>query len=128
MIKWVGFKTAYVDVNHASRAEGKSNYNLKKLLNLALDIILAFSDKPLRLIIKFGLLIATSSIILAFFAFYKKIIGDVTVSGYASLITSIWFLGGCILITLGVIGLYVGKTFEGVKNRPLYIIEKTTND
>lgn len=124
MIKWIGFKSAKVKVEHADRKEGKSNYNLKKMLNLALDIILAFSDKPLRLTIKLGLLAAVVSIMLAVFTFIKWIHGDITVIGYASLITSIWFLSGCILITLGVVGLYVGKTFEGVKNRPLYIIEK----
>jgi len=127
MVKWVGFKTAYVNVEHASRKEGQSNYNVKKMLNLALDIVLAFSDKPLRLIIKLGMSIATVSFLMAIYAIYKKIDGDVSVSGYASLITSIWFLSGCILITLGVIGLYVGKIFEGVKNRPLYIIEKKVN-
>jgi dolichol-phosphate mannosyltransferase len=124
MIKWVGYKTTKVKVEHADRKEGKSNYNLKKMLNLALDIILAFSDKPLRLTIKLGLMVAIVSILLAIFTFIKWINGGITVIGYASLITSIWFLSGCILITLGVVGLYVGKTFEGVKNRPLYIIEK----
>ena len=127
MVKWVGFKTAYVDVEHASRQQGESNYNLKKMLNLALDIILAFSDKPLRLIIKLGMSIAFVSILMAIYAIYNKITGEVSVSGYASLITSIWFLSGCILITLGVIGLYVGKIFEGVKNRPIYIVEKKVN-
>jgi dolichol-phosphate mannosyltransferase len=127
MVEWVGFKTAYVDVQHASRQQGESNYNLKKMLNLALDIILAFSDKPLRSIIKLGMSIAFVSILMAIYAIYNKITGEVSVSGYASLITSIWFLSGCILITLGVIGLYVGKTFEGVKNRPIYIIEKKVN-
>ena len=127
MVKWVGFTTAYVDVEHASRQQGESNYNLKKMLNLALDIILAFSDKPLRLIIKLGMSIAFISILMAIYAIYNKITGEVSVSGYASLITSIWFLSGCILITLGVIGLYVGKIFEGVKNRPIYIVEKKVN-
>lgn len=126
MVKWVGFSTSYVNVEHASRSEGKSNYNLKKLLNLALDIILAYSDKPLRLIIKFGLSIAIISFLMVFYVLYEKFTGKVSVSGYASLIISIWFLSGCLLTTLGVVGLYIGKIFEGVKNRPSYIIEKTT--
>ena len=126
MVKWVGFSTAYVNVEHASRSEGKSNYNLKKLLNLALDIILAYSDKPLRLIIKFGLSIALISFLMVIYVLFEKITGKVSVSGYASLIISIWFLSGCLLTTLGVVGLYIGKIFEGVKNRPSYIIEKTT--
>ena len=128
MVKWVGFSTSFVNVEHASRSEGKSNYNLKKLLNLALDIILAYSDKPLRLIIKFGLSIALISFAMVVYVLYEKVTGKVSVSGYASLIISIWFLSGCLLTTLGVVGLYIGKIFEGVKNRPSYIIEKTTNE
>jgi glycosyltransferase involved in cell wall biosynthesis len=128
MVRWVGFSTSYVNVEHASRSEGKSNYNFKKLLNLALDIILAYSDKPLRLIIKFGLSIALVSFVMVIYALFEKLTGQVSVSGYTSLIISIWFLSGCILTTLGVVGLYIGKIFEGVKNRPSYIIEKTTNE
>lgn len=128
MVQWIGFKTSYVDVEHASRKEGKSNYNLKKLLNLALDIILAYSDKPLRLIIKFGLSIAIISFLMAFYVLFQKITGKVSVSGYASLIISMWFLCGSLLTTLGIVGLYVGKIFEEVKNRPSYIIEKLTKN
>jgi len=128
MIKWVGFSTSYVNVEHATRSEGKSNYNLKKLINLAIDIILAYSDKPLRLIIKFGLSIALISFFMVFYILYEKATGQFTVTGYASLIISIWFLSGCILTTLGIVGLYTGKIFESVKNRPSYIIEKATNE
>ena len=126
MVKWVGFSTSYVNVEHASRSQGKSNYNLKKLLELALDIILAYSDKPLRLIIKFGLTIAMISFLMVLYVLLEKLNGNVSVSGYASLIISIWFFCGFLLTTLGVIGLYIGKIFEGVKNRPSYIIEKST--
>lgn len=128
MVKWVGFPTSLVNVEHASRSEGKSNYNIKKLLNLGLDIILAYSDKPLRLIIKFGLTVAFISFLMVVYIIYSKITGHFSVSGYASLLSSIWFLSGCILTTLGIVGLYIGKTFEGVKNRPSYIIEKTTDE
>ena len=123
MVKWVGFKTTKVNVEHAERGEGKSSYNFKRMLALALDIILAFSDKPLRLTIKLGAVISSISIIMSIYTLVEWFTGNITVLGYASLITSIWFLSGCILITLGVVGLYIGKTFEGVKNRPLYIIE-----
>jgi len=128
MVKWVGFKVAKVPVVHANREEGESSYNFKRMFNLALDIVLAYSDKPLRLTIKFGLLISLIAIGMAVYTLIKWLAGGITVIGYASLITSIWFLTGCILITLGVVGLYVGKTFEGVKNRPLYIIEKIVNN
>jgi dolichol-phosphate mannosyltransferase len=128
MVKWVGFRVAKVPVEHAKRVEGKSSYNLKGMLNLALDIILAYSDKPLRLTIKLGVIISFIAILMAFYTLIQWLAGGILVIGYASLITSIWFLSGCILITLGVVGLYVGKTFEGVKNRPLYIIEKQVNN
>ena len=128
MVKWVGFKTAKVNVQHDVRIEGKSNYNLRKLLRLALDIILAFSDKPIRLVVKFGLWITTFSLIFASYIIFKWMNGDISVIGYTSLIISIWFLSGIIISILGIIGLYIGKTFEGVKNRPIYVIETLTND
>lgn len=124
MIKWVGFSTAKVNVEHLKREKGKSNYNFHRMLNLAFDIMLAFSTKPLRLTIKFGILVALISFAFGIYTLLKWLAGDISVLGYASLITSIWLLTGCILITLGVVGLYVGKTFEGVKNRPIYIIKK----
>lgn len=125
MVKWVGFKSTKVSVEHGKREQGASNYNFKRLINLALDIILAFSDKPIRILTKTGLLISVISVLIAFVYFIKWLKGDVLVLGYTSLIISIWLLSGMILSTLGIIGLYVGKTFEGVKNRPIYIIEKT---
>ena len=92
------------------------------MLNLALDIILAFSYKPLRIMIKIGFVISIISFLMLIKIIIKWYLGGVTVMGYASLITSIWFFSGFIIITLGVLGLYLGKTFEGVKNRPIYII------
>lgn len=127
MVKWVGFNQAKVDVEHSSRAEGETSYNFKKLFNLALDIVLAFSDKPIRLTIKLGLLISLMSFFIAFYYFIKWLMGGVVVLGYTSLIVSVWLLSGFIISTLGVIGLYVGKIFEGVKKRPIYIIDKKRN-
>ncbi len=126
MVKWVGFTTCSIEVEHAARTTGRSAYNFKKLLNLAIDIILAYSDKPLRLVIKTGVLISFFSFIFACYIAIQWFNNKIEVLGYASIIVSIWFLSGCILFTLGVVGLYVGKIFEGVKSRPLYIIEKIT--
>lgn len=128
MIKWVGFRSTKLNVTHDIRFEGETSYNLKKLLNLALDIILAFSDKPIKLLIKSGLFISFISFLIAIYYMIKWIMGDIVVLGYTSMIVSIWLLSGFIIATLGVVGLYVGKTFEGVKNRPIYIIEKKVND
>ncbi|MDG1279199.1 MAG: glycosyltransferase family 2 protein [Algoriphagus sp.] len=124
MVKWVGFRQTTLDVVHAEREQGSSNYNFKKLFNLALDIMLAYSDKPIRLTVKLGMFVALTGFIFALFTLYKYLHGDIIVAGYASLIISIWMLTGFLLVTLGMVGLYIGKTFEGVKNRPIYIIEK----
>ncbi|MBN3582549.1 glycosyltransferase [Algoriphagus aestuarii] len=124
MVKWVGFRQCSIPVTHAEREEGSSNYNFKKLFNLALDIMLAYSDKPIRLTVKLGFLIALTGFLFAIYTLYRYWIGEIIVAGYASLIISIWLLTGFLLITLGMVGLYIGKTFEGVKNRPIYIVEK----
>jgi glycosyltransferase involved in cell wall biosynthesis len=127
MIKWVGFSTTTVTVEHAIRNSGFSTYNFKKMYHLALDIILAYSDKPIRIIIKSGIIISLISFLMLIYIFIKWITGAISVIGYSSLIMSIWFLSGFIITTLGVVGLYIGKIFEGVKDRPLYIIDKKIN-
>lgn len=128
MVRWVGYKSTSINVEHAERAEGETSYNLSRLINLALDIILAFSDKPIRLTVKAGLIISTMSLIFAFITIFRYLFGNISVLGYTSLITSIWFLSGLIISILGIIGLYVGKTFEGVKARPIYIIDHQTHN
>ncbi len=127
MVKWVGFKSSSVNIEHASRAEGKSTYSFKKLTKLALDIILANSDKPMRLTVRLGFYVAFFAILFGIYVFFRAIFFGFAVTGYASIIFSIWFLSGLILATLGIVGLYIGKIFEGVKNRPVYIIEKEIN-
>jgi dolichol-phosphate mannosyltransferase len=97
------------------------------MFKLALDIILAYSDKPIRLTVKIGFSIAFLAFIFAVVTLVRYFVGEIKVLGYTSLIISISFFSGLIILTLGVVGLYVGKTFESVKKRPLYIIEKTLN-
>ncbi len=126
MIQWVGFKQTAISVTHSARDVGESSYNFKRLLNLALDIILAYSDKPIRLMIKLGILVSLLSFIMGFYFSFQYLLGNVTVPGYTSLILSIWFFSGLLLILVGVVGLYVGKTFEGVKKRPIYLIQNET--
>jgi len=127
MVQWVGFKQTQINVQHAPRKYGKSSYNLSKMFKLALDIILAYSDKPIRLTIKVGFSIAFLAFVFAIITLIRYFVGEIKVLGYTSLIISISFFSGLIIFTLGVVGLYVGKTFESVKKRPLYIIEKTAN-
>jgi dolichol-phosphate mannosyltransferase len=126
MVKWVGFSQESIEVEHEERHTGTSNYNFSKLLRLSIDIILAYSDKPIRLVMKSGALIALISFTFAVVIFGKWIFGDIEVPGYTSLIISLWLIFGTLLLTLGVIGLYIGKSFEEGKNRPIYIVDKST--
>jgi len=127
MVNWVGYTKIMVPVEHAKRPEGKSSYNFKKQFKLAIDIMLAYSDRPLRLIIGLGLFISFFAFILGGVIFYRYVKGQINVVGYASLITSICFFSGIIVSVLGVIGLYIGKIFDGIKNRPLYLVTKKLN-
>jgi len=127
MVRWVGFKRTEVEVEHAQRTEGKSSYNFRGLLRLAVNTILAFSDKPLRLTMKLGILISSLSFILAIITFIRAVTGQISVLGYSSMIISIWFLSGIIITLLGMTGLYIGRIFDQVKNRPSFIISETVN-
>jgi len=126
MVRWVGFKSTTMEVVHGERTDGNSSYSLGKLMNLALDIMLAYSDKPLRMAVKLGLFISLSSLLLIVITVIRYALGVITVEGYFSTILSLWLLGGIIIFILGIVGLYIGKTFEGVKERPVYIVEETT--
>jgi len=124
MVRWVGFRTASLDVEHAARLEGKTSYNLSRLFNLALDICLAYSDKPLRMVVGTGFVVSLIGFIFAAFMVIQALKGEILVLGYASLIVSLWMLAGLIIFIMGVVGLYVGKCFEGVKRRPAFIISE----
>lgn len=127
MVRWVGFRSAAVEVGHAKRKLGKTSYNLRKLLHLAVNTIISFSEKPLRLTIKLGLFISFLSLLFGIYIVYRYFHGDIQVIGWPSVILSLWFLAGVIIFILGIVGLYIGKTFERTKNRPLYIVSEKTN-
>lgn len=127
MIQWVGFQKAVLEINHQPRQAGSSAYSLRKKFKLALPILLSYSDKPLRLTVQAGILIALTAFIFALFFFIRAQTGQYTVLGYASIIISIWFFSGLIIFFLGIIGLYLAKTFEGVKSRPIYLVEEKRN-
>jgi polyisoprenyl-phosphate glycosyltransferase len=126
MARWIGFKKTAIEVVHGERFEGPTSYNWNKLINFALEIALAYSDKPLKLVVKTGLIISVLSILFAAYNVVAYFNGSIKVIGYASIITSIWFLSGLIILILGVIGLYIGKIFDGIKDRPLYLIDQIT--
>ena len=123
----VGFNYAKVEIEHAEREDGKSSYSFGKRLRLAMDTILTFSDKPLRLAVKFGVFLSFLSIIGAIVMVILYVYSDIVVEGWSSILLLLTFLSGTIISVLGMVGLYVGKTFESVKQRPTYIIHKTKN-
>lgn len=129
MLQWVGFDRVYLDVVHDARAEGESSYNWSSLFALAFNNILAFSDKPLKLTVRFGFYTSVISLGIGVFYLIQYLLGEIDVLGFASLIISISFFSGMIIMILGIIGLYLGKVFEKVKGRPMYIIsESSEND
>jgi dolichol-phosphate mannosyltransferase len=123
MVRWVGFRAGYLPVTHAGRASGRSSYGLNQRLKLGLDILLANSDKPLRLTVKAGLLLSGGAFLFVPLTLVRYWVGLISQPGYTSLIISVWFFSGLLLSVLGMVGLYIGKTFEQVKNRPLYVID-----
>ena len=127
MAQWVGFKTTAISVEHSQRSEGKSNYTWKKLLNMAMDNIIVFSDKPLRLTIKLGLIVSLVSFAVGCGYLLRYLVGGIVVSGFTSLILSIWFLSGIIIFIIGMLGIYIGRMFDQVKDRPTFIVRKMEN-
>lgn len=124
MVRWVGFRSAVQAVEHAERGEGSSTYNFSRLVHLALDIILAYSDKPLRLTVKLGLIISVGAFAMVPITIIRYMMGSIWEPGYTSLIISVWFFSGLLLSVLGMVGLYIGKTFEQVKNRPVFLVDE----
>ena len=127
MCQWVGFRKAYLPVAHGERKAGVSSYSLIKLLRLATSNIIAFSDKPLKLFIYIGFTTSVLALIVAIYYFSMYLMGRLQVQGYASLILSVWFIGGMLMSSLGVIGIYIDKTFDQVKGRPNFIVAEERN-
>lgn len=126
LVQWMGFPTASIEVEHDERFEGKSTYTYAKLWKLASETIIAHSDKPLRLAVRFGFLMAFFSFCYGTYILGLALMYGSPIPGWNSLIVSLYFIGGIIIAILGIIGIYLGKTFDESKKRPLYIIRRTT--
>lgn len=125
---WVGLNQVGMSFERQARHAGRSKYTLGRLMILALDGLVSFSYVPLRLITFLGFGVSILSILLAIFYFVKKLIYGLSPPGFATLIVSIFFLAGIQLITLGVIGEYVGRIFEEAKRRPLYVLRRASRN
>ena len=123
---WSGFSRTEISIEHAKREVGKSTYNLSKLVNLAIDSIVAHSNKPLRVSVQLGFFLSGASLLYAVWLVINYLFFSSPLTGWTSLIVSLYFLSGLIIGSIGMLGLYVGKIFDEVKGRPLYIVEEMT--
>jgi dolichol-phosphate mannosyltransferase len=126
-IKWLGFKRTFILADHGTRHSGKPSYTLKKRIKLALDIILSFSERPLKFAVSCGLIFSSISILMAIWIVFGNFKWGYSVTGWPSVIVSVLFSGGFILTVLGIMGIYIGRIFQEVKGRPLYIIDNKIN-
>lgn len=123
-IQWVGFRSADVDIQHAPRKHGKSSYSFGALLRLSMSVIIAFSDKPLRLAVQSGFFVSALSFAMGLTLFVSALMRAFTVPGWATIVVSIFFVAGVIIAMLGFVGLYVGQVLRQVKGRPNFIIDE----
>lgn len=126
LIDWMGFSTSHVEVKHAPRFEGKTSYNFQRLFRLAVDTIISHSDRPLQFAIYMGFLMAFVSFLVGGGYFVLTLAHGSAVSGWPSLIISLYFLAGINMLFLGVLGVYQARTFDEVKRRPLYLVDEIT--
>ena len=123
-VNFVGFNATSIPVEHASRESGGSSYSMAKLISLAFNSIISFSNKPLKIFVKFGIIISILSFLVGSYYLYEAYTHRIAVIGFTSIIVSIWFLSGVIITTIGITGIYVGKIFDQTKNRPVFIIDE----
>ena len=124
IVPLIGFRSDYVYYERSERFAGESKYPLKKMIRFAVDGITSFSVKPLKIISNAGIIICILSFIFFIYAIVSVITGS-SVAGWASLMCSIWFLGGIQMLGIGIVGTYVGKIYSESKHRPRFIIDKT---
>lgn len=123
---WLGFSTAYVDVEHAARHSGKSTYTLIKQLRHAVATVLSQSTRPLYASAALGLLMSVGAAGYAVHLVLRKFIYGVNVEGWTSVMVSLFFLFGVLIMNLGILGLYLGSIFLELKHRPAFVVEQTT--
>jgi len=124
MMAWAGFNSTTLEVKHNKRTKGKSKYDIPKMFKLAFHAITSFSTVPLRLATYVGLMSSLISFIVGIYYVYLKLFYRISVLGYASIIVSIFFVGGIQLLVLGILGEYLGRTYQEVQRRPLYVLKE----
>ena len=127
LIPYVGFKIAYIDFVAADRFSGTSKYTVKKMFHFAVDGLMGFSIKPLRMATHLGIFMSAFSMVYIVYVLISKYMLQNTVQGWSSVVCIVSLLGGIQLICLGIIGEYVGRAFMELKQRPQYIIAEKIN-
>lgn len=123
LVSWVGFKQTAIEYERDERFAGETKYPLKKMLRFSMDGITSFSYKPLKMASLLGFLLSFFSVIWMMVVLYLKLFTNLTVTGWSSLLMAILFFNGVVLIMLGIIGEYIGRIYDEVKHRPLYILK-----
>jgi dolichol-phosphate mannosyltransferase len=127
MFAWLGFKQTGVDYVPPPRFAGRSKYTVRKMARLAFDGIFSFSIYPLRVVLVFGLFVSLVSFMLGIVSGISKYVGIYTVPGWATIVVVVTFIGGIQLVVLGALGEYIGRIYEEVKRRPLYVVRREHN-
>jgi len=127
LVDWLGFKTDYIAVKHAERYEGKSSYDFARMLRMASDGIISFSNRPLQISIGLGISLSLISGIYGAYLLVRGLLyGAPSISGWLSTITAVSFIGGLILLNQGILGIYLGRLYNQAKGRPLYVVDKVS--
>jgi dolichol-phosphate mannosyltransferase len=124
LVRWAGFKTATIDIVHSKRVEGKSSYTFFRQLSFAADTIISYSNKPLKLCVYFGFFMAFAALCFGLWLFIRYFLYDYTPAGWTSVMVSLYFLSGVLLFGMGILGIYIGRVFNQVKGRPLYVVDE----
>jgi len=127
LVRWAGFEPKAIDVKHGKRMEGKSSYNFKRRFSLAMDSIISYSNKPLKLCVQLGFFMACASFLYGAWLFIRYFLFAYIPAGWTSVMVSMFFLSGLLLLGMGILGIYIDKVFNQVKGRPLYVIDEKTN-
>lgn len=124
MVSWVGFKQTGIEYERQERFAGETKYPFKKMIIFAIDALTSFSTTPLKLATYFGFFVSLFGLLGIVWVLYTKYFTNDNITGWSSLMVTVLFMGGVQLLTLGIIGQYIGRISEESKNRPLYIIDK----
>jgi dolichol-phosphate mannosyltransferase len=124
MMAWAGFNVTMIEVRNEPRTKGKSKYTIPGMFKLAFHAVTSFSIIPLRLAMYIGFISSFISLLIGIYFIFKKIMYGIPVLGYASIIVAVFFVGGIQLLVIGIFGEYLGRTYQEVQRRPLYIVKE----